>query len=192
MIPERLPATGFSSLVFQWRDMWNNHLREHLFQSRLIAGPGIRLAQTPAGTSISAVVRPAGGQRMPEGGAGAEYDGEFKLVKATPEGASSPVVRLIDGSDPASQYAGEADLGRVPVLSADFAAGKYYFLKATYSSSSGSYSFALEARNTGEEQSITQLASGTVRWYIGRTDSNGALIQEHVSGRIYFSTRWFV
>ena len=193
MIPERLPSTGFSSLVFQWRDMWNNHLREHLFQNRLVAGPGIRLAQTPAGTSISAIGHSAGTRTV---SAQAEYEGNFKL---TPDSAGgTTVVKLIDGSDPTSGYAGYSDIGRVPVLSAEYAASRHYFLVPTWDELDSVYGFSLEARDEPEaseddpEGAEDDPEESAFAWYIGRTDASGVLIQGHVTGRIYFGTRWFV
>ncbi len=60
MIPGRLTATGFIALIHQWRDIWNNQLRDHLFASRLIAGNGIRIQHNTNSTVISAIHHPGG------------------------------------------------------------------------------------------------------------------------------------
>ena len=65
MIPDRLTANGFVALIRQWRDMWNNQLRDHLHRSRIVAGTGIRVQHTASGTIVSALKASGGGVNAP-------------------------------------------------------------------------------------------------------------------------------
>lgn len=194
MILPRLTATGFVALTHQWRDLWNGVIRDSLESSRLVAGSGISLTRTPSGTVISAVRRSTAS--VPVSECPAPYNGEFKLVHSTVD--DSEVVKLIDGSDPTSGYAGYSDIGRVPVLSAEYAASRHYFLVPTWDELDSVYGFSLEARDEPEaseddpEGAEDDPEESAFAWYIGRTDASGVLIQGHVTGRIYFGTRWFV
>ena len=72
--------SGGSGGIAEWRNMWNNDVLPHLRESRLVAGPGIRIERHPAGTRIRVIS---------SGGAGDGNGGGVTLaaVVTAPSGA---------------------------------------------------------------------------------------------------------
>ena len=104
MIPDRLTANNFIALIRQWRDMWNNQLRDHLYRSRIVAGSGIRVQQTATGTIVSAVPSTSGGVNAP-----VETSGGFVIgvvVSATPQGGPATIAEITLNADGTFQETG--------------------------------------------------------------------------------------
>ena len=104
MIPDRLTANGFVALIRQWRDMWNNQLRDHLHRSRIVAGTGIRVQHTASGTIVSALKASGGGVNAP-----VETSGELIIgvvVSATPQGGPATIAEITLNADGTFQETG--------------------------------------------------------------------------------------
>ena len=101
--------------VAEWRNLWNQQVLPYLRSARIVAGPGVRVSQRPAGTVIEVVTAAglppsttnltlAAVVTQPTGGAGA---GAVQIATPTvsggvilTSGASIPVVMpYLDGAN---------------------------------------------------------------------------------------------
>lgn len=117
-------------------------------------------------------------------GGGYEYNGYFKVVETTDE-SSKAMLKIIDGADPESNYAGSTDLGYVPVMSIAKQTGQLYLLPEwTVQNDTRVYSFSLSYNtDPGEIRKAVKLASIL---------ADGTIVQRHVTNEILWGNRFFV
>lgn len=117
-------------------------------------------------------------------GGGYEYNGYFKVVETTDESGKA-MLKIIDGADPKSNYAGSTDLGYVPVMSIAKQTGQLYLLPEwKVQNDTRVYSFYLRYNiDPGEIRKAVKLAS-----ILG----DGTIVQRHVTNEILWGNRFFV
>lgn len=117
-------------------------------------------------------------------GGGYEYNGYFKVVETTDESGKA-MLKIIDGADPESNYAGSTDLGYVPVMSIAKQTGQLYLLPEwTVQNDTRVYSFYLSyTTDPGEIRKAVKLASIL---------DDGTIVQRHVTNEILWGNRFFV
>lgn len=117
-------------------------------------------------------------------GGGYEYNGYFKVVETTDESGKA-MLKIIDGADPESNYAGSTDLGYVPVMSIAKQTGQLYLLPEwTVQNDTRVYSFSLSYNtDPGEIRKAVKLASIL---------ADGTIVQRHVTNEILWGNRFFV
>lgn len=117
-------------------------------------------------------------------GGGYEYNGYFKVVETTDESGKA-MLKIIDGADQKSNYAGSTDLGYVPVMSIAKKTGQLYLLpRWTVQNATRVYSFYLSyTTDPGEIRKAVKLAS-----ILG----DGTIVQRHVTNEILWGNRFFV
>ena len=168
------------ALARQLRDQWNEFLDDYAGR-RLSAGPGIRLNRTRgAGTTISATVSPGGGGVSEPGGAA--YANYF-AVEQTDGG-----VRIFDGGNPESPYAGLTDVDTVSAgtLSGPFANNTYICLRlGVQTGTSGNY-----YTHTFEATGLLPNAWEPV--VILAQIVNGAVVQRWTGGMIFWRSRFVI
>lgn len=113
-----------------------------------------------------------------------EYNGYFKVVETTDESGKA-MLKIIDGADPKSNYAGSTDLGYVPVMSIAKQTGQLYLLPEwKVQNDTRVYSFYLRYNiDPGEIRKAVKLASIL---------SDGTIVQRHVTNEILWGNRFFV
>lgn len=118
------------------------------------------------------------------GGGNSEYNGYFKVVETTDESGKT-MLKIIDGADPKSNYAGSTDLGYVPVMSIAKQTGQLYLLPEwKVQNDTRVYSFYLRYNiDPGEIRKAVKLAS-----ILG----DGTIVQRHVTNEILWGNRFFV
>lgn len=118
------------------------------------------------------------------GGGNSEYNGYFKVVETTDESGKA-MLKIIDGADPKSNYAGSTDLGYVPVMSIAKQTGQLYLLPEwKVQNDTRVYSFYLRYNiDPGEIRKAVKLASIL---------SDGTIVQRHVTNEILWGNRFFV
>lgn len=118
------------------------------------------------------------------GGGGYEYNGYFKVVETTDESGKA-MLKIIDGADPKSNYAGSTDLGYVPVMSIAKQTGQLYLLPEwKVQNDTRVYSFYLRYNiDPGEIRKAVKIAS-----ILG----DGTIVQRHVTNEILWGNRFFV
>lgn len=163
-----------------------NEILDYLKRTRIqVDSRTMRKNETPAGITLSAqrqtVATPA--QQLPGETAG-EYTGYFKVVETTDESGKA-MLKIIDGADPKSNYAGSTDLGYVPVMSIAKQVGQLYLLpRWTVQNDTRVYSFYLSyTTDPGEIRKAVKLAS-----ILG----DGTIVQRHVTNEILWGNRFFV
>lgn len=117
-------------------------------------------------------------------GGGYEYNGYFKVVETTDESGKA-MLKIIDGADPKSNYAGSTDLGYVPVMSIAKQTGQLYLLPEwKVQNDTRVYSFYLRYNiDPGEIRKAVKIAS-----ILG----DGTIVQRHVTNEILWGNRFFV
>lgn len=160
-----------------------NEILDYLKRTRIQVDPRtMRKNETPAGITLSAqrqtVATPP--QQLPEDG----YNGYFKVVETTDESGKT-MLKIIDGADPKSNYAGSTDLGYVPVMSIAKQTGQLYLLPEwKVQNDTRVYSFYLRYNiDPGEIRKAVKLAS-----ILG----DGTIVQRHVTNEILWGNRFFV
>ena len=162
-----------------------NEILDYLKRTRIQVDPRtMRKNETPAGITLAAqrqtVATPP--QQLPEGTA--EYAGYFKVVETTDESGKA-MLKIIDGADQKSNYAGSTDLGYVPVMSIAKQTGQLYLLpRWTVQNDTRVYSFYLSyTTDPGEIRKAVKLASVL---------DDGTIVQRHVTNEILWGNRFFV
>lgn len=119
-----------------------------------------------------------------EGNGDSGYNGYFKVVETTDESGKA-MLKIIDGADPKSNYAGSTDLGYVPVMSIAKQTGQLYLLPEwKVQNDTRVYSFYLRYNiDPGEIRKAVKIAS-----ILG----DGTIVQRHVTNEILWGNRFFV
>lgn len=172
---EKIHDTNPVSLVRKLRDGWNLLIDDYMSR-RLTAGPGIRLTREPAGTVISSTAR--GGGNVAGGDAG--YANYF-AVEAVEGG-----VRIFDGGNPESPYAGLTDVDTVSAgtLSGPFADGTYICLRLGVSNNAYTQTFEAVAENLLP-------AWNSPVWPIAQI-VGGNVVQRWTGGMIFWRSRFII
>lgn len=106
-----------------------------------------------------------------------EYNGMFKIVDS-----GNGTINVVNGADITSQYCGETDIGKVPIMSMSKSNNKNVYLIGTYNSTEEKYVFNVK----------TSYSSGEMYWLLGSIDNTGNLTQIWTQGAIYFAWRFLI
>lgn len=115
------------------------------------------------------------------GGGSAEYSSYFKVIPGKIENGVLKSVKIIDGSEPESSYAGSTDLGRVSVgeVVIPSAASQVIYLAIIWTGTEYQQGFT------------TSTPSGGRVWELA-TVANGKITQRWMDGYINWGSRYFV
>ena len=146
-----------------------NRMIDYLRETRLVAGPGMRINRLPAGTTIESTATAVGSAASaPDEGNPHPFDMEI-INKGTAE-SPSYYVRIFNSAYPDSAYAGVVSIGHssinVPVTEIQVSIDGYFFVDIVVNYTNNAYGITFQVRPL--EQSPQDGYTTTYRKTIGQ------------------------